>query len=165
MTEYIRNWEDPNTIKLLKKAPRIVRHFNYSLKEENSYRCEFIAANTSSSLQARTRYIKGMMARAHGIQLGHLRIYFSSTMPVGFFHPDCGPKCLDNLWDRRTAYHLNRINRNNDERLSLEGFHTLLNKYLKQELCKDVKLFVPDIFDYTIRRKLLNADYITSNVW
>lgn len=158
-------WEHPDVIENLKRIPPILRHFNYSMKGDQSYEIAWISEKTSGPERAKTRYIKTMMAYAHGIQIGQLRIYFSQNMPVGLFHPDCGPLCMDNFWDRRTAYHLNQVNRRTDKRLSMEHFYGLVNHYMREEVKKDIKLYIPDVFDYHMRQKMLSYDYVTAQTW
>jgi len=159
------NWESPEVVRRLKTSPPLVRHFNYSLKGNRSYKVETIMRDSTPKLIWKTRYIKNMMARAHATQIGHLRIYFSGDMPVGLFHPECGPLCVDNFWNKQTAYHLNQVNRKLDDRMSLEHFHTTLNHYLREETKKDIKLFIPILDDWEIGQKIMNDDYITRSVW
>ena len=151
--------------KMIGSPPRLIRHFNYSIQENSAYNCVTVKSGIAPGIAARTRYIKQMYAKAHGVQIGHLRIYFSSDIPVGFYHPEVGAMCLDNLWTRQTAYHLNRINRNNDSRMSIDHFFTILNKYLKLETLKDSKLYVPHIDDYRLRVKLENSEYLARDIW
>ena len=86
-------------------------------------------------------------------------------MPVGLFHPECGPLCMDNFWDKQTAYHLNRINRKTDKRMSFENFYTLLNHYIKEEAKRDLRLFIPRIDDWEIHNKVRGSEYITARIW
>jgi hypothetical protein len=146
-------------------VPRLIRHFNYSIQEDNAYRVETIKRDSSPGLMAKARYIKQMYSRAHGIQIGHLRIYFSGNMPVGLYHPETGPLCLDNLWDRLTAYCLNRVNRNDDKRMSIEHFHNILNKYLKIETSRDIKLYIPNIDNYGLREQMKDSPHFTKFIW
>lgn len=166
MSEISRELRFPEKAhKLMDISPRLIRHFNYSIQENKAYDCVTVKSGTSSAILARTRYIKQMYAKAHAVQIGYLRIYFSSDIPVGFYHPEIGALCLDNLWTRQTAYHLNRINRNNDSRMSIEHFYNILNKYLKIETSKNIKLFIPDINDYFLKEKLRNSEYIARSIW
>jgi len=160
----IRLWTNRENI-MAKNAPKLIRHFNYSIQENKAYNCVTVAGGITPQLAARTRYIKQMYAKAHGVQIGHLRIYFSSDIPVGFYHPEVGALCLDNLWTRQTAYHLNRINSNNDSRMSVNHFYNILNKYLKLETIKDSKLYIPRIDEYSLRDKIANSKYISQHIW
>lgn len=159
------NWESPDVINRLKKLPPIFRHFNYSLSGDRAYEIAWLSENTRPQIRAKTRYVKRMFAFAHGIQIGQLRIYFSNDKPVGLFHPDCGPLCMDNFWDRITAYHLNRVNKNLDKRLSMEHFYQLINHYLREESKKDIKLYIPNVDDWEMRTKTRDFDYITDRFW
>lgn len=160
------NWDDPVIMRILKREKPIIRHFNYSLKGDNSYKVEFIREKLSGREEFKRRYIKNMMARAHGVQIGHLRIYFSGEMPIGLYHPGCGPLCVDNFWDKQTAYHLNRINRRLDDRLSLEHFHTLLIKSLENEVKEsNITLYIPYLNDVMLNNKLHTFDYIDTVTW
>lgn len=169
MRNYNRHYEnmleDPKINDKVKQSPRIFRHFNYSRQSDRAYRCEFVDSKIEYKQRAKVYYIKGMYAKAHGIQIGHLRIYFSGSMPVGLYHPNVGPLCMENIWTRETAYHLNRVNRDDDTRLSPEVFHTILNDLLKKEVVKDIKLYIQDINDFELRTKLRDVNYISSNIW
>jgi len=159
------SWESPDVIEHLKRIPPSFRHFNYSLSGDRAYEVAWLSEKVTPPVRAKTRYIKKMFAYAHGIQVGHLRIYFSNNMPVGLFHPDCGPLCMDNFWDRKTAYHLNQVNRDLDKRLSMEHFYQLVNHYIREEVKRDIKLYIPEVFDYTMRNKIHNFDYVTAQIW
>ena len=166
MSEIRRELRWPeNANKLMGKSPRLIRHFNYSIQENHAYNCVTVQSGVTPAVAARTRYIKQMYSKAHGVQIGHLRIYFSGNIPVGLYHPEIGALCLDNLWSRQTAYHLNRINRNDDSRMSIEHFYNILNKYLKIQTSKNIKLYIPDVDEYSLRNKVIDTEYSSPNIW
>ena len=147
--------EEADIAEKLKKQPRAIRHFNYSRLGERSYHCELINKETSGALKRKAQYIKTMFAGAHGVQLGHLRIYFSDQVPIGLFHPDIGSICIDNIFGRKTAYHLNRVNRDDDKRLSIEVYYNILNDMIKKETKQMIPLYIPLINDYILNTKLI----------
>ena len=73
---------------------------------------------------------------AHFVQIGKLDIYFSFQEPVGICHPTVGKLACDNFWNRITAHHLNRINRNTDKRISQKDLDRLIKECLKIEVNK-----------------------------
>lgn len=60
------------------------------------------------------------------VSVGAMRVTFSYTTPVAFYHPATGSVCSENVWSKTTGRHLNECEPNKAKRVPHDLFATLL---------------------------------------